>query len=66
MTTHSSNLAWNIPWTEEPNGLQSTQLQELDTTELARDEEEQEKFRLHQTIKCSHKKENGNSLQRAQ
>jgi len=47
MTTHSSNLAWKIPWTEEPNGLQSTQLQELDTTEHARDEEEQEKFRLY-------------------
>ena len=23
MTTHSSNLAWEIPWTEEPGGLQS-------------------------------------------
>ena len=22
-TTHSSILAWNIPWTEEPGGLQS-------------------------------------------
>ena len=21
MTTHSSILAWKIPWTEEPNGL---------------------------------------------
>ena len=24
MTTHSSVLAWRIPWTEEPDGLQST------------------------------------------
>ena len=24
MTTHSSTLAWKIPWTEEPGGLQST------------------------------------------
>ena len=24
MTTHSSVLAWRIPWTEEPGGLQST------------------------------------------
>ena len=24
MTTHSSNLAWRILWTEEPGGLQST------------------------------------------
>ena len=22
MATHSSNLAWKIPWTEEPGGLQ--------------------------------------------
>ena len=22
MTTHSSMLAWEIPWTEEPGGLQ--------------------------------------------
>ena len=24
MATHSSILAWNIPWTEEPGRLQST------------------------------------------
>ena len=23
MATHSSTLAWEIPWTEEPGGLQS-------------------------------------------
>ena len=23
MATHSSNLAWKIPWAEEPGGLQS-------------------------------------------
>ena len=23
MATHSSILAWRIPWTEEPSGLQS-------------------------------------------
>ena len=28
MATHSSILAWEIPWTEEPGGLQSTGLQE--------------------------------------
>ena len=27
MATHSSVLAWDIPWTEEPGGLQSTGLQ---------------------------------------
>ena len=24
MATQPSNLAWTIPWTEEPGGLQST------------------------------------------
>ena len=32
METHSSILAWKIPWTEEPGGLQSMGLQESDTT----------------------------------
>ena len=27
METHSSILAWEIPWTEEPGGLQSMELQ---------------------------------------
>ena len=29
MATHSSNLAWRIPWTEEPGGLQYTELQRV-------------------------------------
>ena len=29
MATHSSNLAWRIPWTEEPGGLQSIGLQRV-------------------------------------
>ena len=33
MATHSSTLAWKIPWTEEPDGLQSIGLPESDTTE---------------------------------
>ena len=32
MATHSSILAWKIPWTEEPSGLLSMDSQELDTT----------------------------------
>ena len=37
MITHSSTLAWSIPWTEEPGGLQfrtaksRTQLKQLST-----------------------------------
>ena len=33
MAPHSSTLAWRIPWTEEPGGLQSTGRKESDTTE---------------------------------
>ena len=33
MATRSSILAWRIPWTEEPGGLPSMGLKELDTTE---------------------------------
>ena len=29
METHSSTLAWKIPWTEEPGGLQSMGLQRV-------------------------------------
>ena len=32
MATHSSTLAWKIPWTEEPVGY-SHGIAELDTTE---------------------------------
>ena len=41
MATHSSTLAWRIPWTEEPGGLQSMGLGESDTTE-----------RLHFSLSC--------------
>ena len=34
MATHSSNLAWRIPWTEEPGRLYRSQnLKDLDMTE---------------------------------
>ena len=41
MATHSSILAWEIPWAEEPGGFQSMGfspwgLKERDTTEYAR------------------------------
>ena len=32
MAAHSSTLAWRIPWTEEPGGLQPMGLQESDVT----------------------------------
>ena len=33
MATHSSILAWQIPWTEEPGGLQARGSQRVDMTE---------------------------------
>ena len=33
MATHSSILAWKIPWMEEPGGLQFMGSKELDMTE---------------------------------
>ena len=35
MATHSSALAWRIPWMEEPGGLQSRGRTESDTAEAA-------------------------------
>ena len=34
MAAHSRILAWRIPQTEEPNGLQSMGLKEADTTKM--------------------------------
>ena len=40
MATHSSILAWEIPWTEEPGGLQSMGVaKELDMTELLKQQQ---------------------------
>ena len=35
MAPYSSSLAWEIPWTEEPGGLQSMGHKESDMTEHA-------------------------------
>ena len=34
MKTHCSILAWRIPWTEEPGGLQSIELQRVRHTKV--------------------------------
>ena len=51
MATHSSTLAWKIPWTEEPGRLWSMGCYESDTTE-----------RLHFSLSCIGEG-NGNTLQ---
>ena len=42
MATHSSILAWEIPWTEESGGQQSTELQK-NWTGLVKQEQQQKK-----------------------
>ena len=43
MATHSSILAWRIPWTEEPGGLQSMRLQRVGH-DIATKRERERKF----------------------
>ena len=50
---HSSTLAWNIPWMEEPGGLQSMGRKESDTTE---------QLHFHFSLSCIGEG-NGNPLQ---
>ena len=40
MATHSSILAWEVPWTEEPGGLESMESQRVEHA-LATKEEQQ-------------------------
>ena len=51
--THSSILAWKIPWTEEPGGLQSMGSLESDTSE---------RLHFHFSLSCIGEG-NGNPLQ---
>ena len=53
MASHSSTLAWKIPWTEEPGRLQSWGLQESDMTE---------RLHFHFLLSCIGEG-NGNPLQ---
>ena len=53
MATHSSTLAWKIPWTEEPGSLQSMGCEESDTTE---------RLPFHFSLSCIGEG-NGNPLQ---
>ena len=53
MAPHSSTLAWKIPWTEEPGGLQSMGSLELDTSK---------RLHFHFSLSCTGEG-NGNPLQ---
>ena len=41
MATHSSNLAWRIPWTEETDGLQSTGSQKVGHNLVTKQQQQQ-------------------------
>ena len=53
MATHSSTLAWKIPWMEEPGRLQSMESEESATTE---------RLHFHFSLSCIGEG-NGNPLQ---
>ena len=56
MATHSSTLAWRIPWMEEPGGLYSPWgHKELDTTERLHFHLKSVSFSLHMRGICIHK-----------
>ena len=57
VATHSSVLAWKIPWTEEPGGVQSTGLQRSQT--LFTTEQQQ----LSKNLACPAIRDVGNKLQ---
>ena len=48
MATHPRILAWRIPWTEEPDRLQSMGLQGSDTTEQLHQHHQPEPHRMTQ------------------
>ena len=49
MATHSSTLAWQIPWTEEPVGCSPWGRQESDTTEATQQQQQQETLGVVET-----------------
>ena len=60
MATHFSILAWEIPWTEAPGGLQSMESQkESDMTQQLNNNNKS-------YIKCSYHTNNNNKINRAE
>jgi len=51
MAIHSSILAWRIPWTEEPAGLQSMDRKELDMTEQLTNTQAHTHIHTHSFVK---------------
>ena len=55
MTTHSSILAWEIPWTEEPGWLQPTDLQRLGHDLATKQQKKGNCFYIKRSILCKGK-----------
>ena len=53
MTTHSSNLAWEIPWTEEPGGLQSMGSQRVGHDLLTENQQQIDYFKAFWVTQCT-------------
>ena len=54
--THSSVLAWEIPWTAEPSRLQAMGLQELDTTGRLNNNKKAIPHKKQMTVRTKEKK----------
>ena len=50
MATHSGILVWEIPWTEEPGGLQSMELQRVGHILVPEEQQQQHIGRLRFSV----------------
>ena len=50
MATHSSILAWEIPWTEKPDGLQSTGSQRVGHDLVIKQQQQQISFQQDRIV----------------
>ena len=50
MATHSSVFIWEIPWTEEPGGLQSMELRRVGHDQATNSAEFLKSFQTHRFI----------------
>ena len=50
LATHSSILAWRIPWSEEPGGLQSRESQDMMEHRLQRVRAVNDAFVMHSDL----------------
>ena len=59
MVTHSSILAWRIPWTKEPGGLQSMGLQRIGHNLVIKQQQQQQQLLLVSPVLFSPRRTRG-------